>query len=135
MITGPSKPVTLIFDGDSSHWASDNDSCSLCGGYSQSYIRIRVKGDPSELVGHVCPTCVVRMAYQVERLNWWHLVKTGARNAFKRLLTERARLAKNSEQTLGYFNLITGKGPLGHLPEPKQASAALKKLIPGKKDT
>jgi hypothetical protein len=132
MIQAPSKPVTLIFDGDSSLWGEgDNDRCSLCGSNSASYVRVREKRTgQSELVGHVCPTCVARMVYQVERLGWWKLVKTSAMAAFKRLATERANLVRRSEQTLGYFNIITDGRVLGHRPEPKTASKALDKLVP-----
>ncbi len=113
MIQAPETPVTLIFDGDSSLWGSpSNDKCSLCGSHSPSYVRIRKKGgegEPSGLLGHVCPTCVARMTYQLERLSWWHLVSSSALAAFKRLTTERTRLANNSAQTHGYFKVITKK--------------------------
>lgn len=132
MIQGPKLPVTLIFDGDSSLWGDeDNDHCSLCGSNSPSYVRIREKkSGQSELVGHVCPTCVVRMMHQVELHNWWRHVKVTVKRAFERVLA-RTRVDK---QTEGYFNLIAGKAlghkALGHRPEPKKPSSALDKLLP-----
>jgi hypothetical protein len=123
MIDPPSQPLNLVFDGDRSMWGTtygdgpNRDMCVLCGHHCEGYIRIRSKREGgTDLVGHVCPTCIVRMVYQVERLSWWNLVKTSALSVFKRLVTERANLEKRSEQTRGYFELITK----GSLPKPKK---------------
>lgn len=122
MIQAPKVPITLIFDGDRS-LTGLRDKCSLCGHVASAYVRIREKpdkkGEYAQLFGHVCPTCVARMAYQLERLSWWDYVKTGVLAAFKKLVTERAHLAGRSQQTLGYFNLITE----GRNPKPKKTSA------------